>query len=478
VFPKRPFSGKRVIFRVKGLRPGVLAIGAVGLASLCSPGARAQTFQPGNLVVVSYGSSAASSLDGQPTPITLIEYSPSGGAAVGSFTLPTTDGVGGSANLGVVGEYGSSSEGNIQQTGDGQFLTLGAYGATGASLGIQAATDAANNSSFPLGTPYSGQSIALGQSADTDVPRIAIRIDNGGNVNSSTVFNDLFNTNNPRSVYIKDESSLYISGQGDGLNTDEGIFNAPIGLNTVTSSGRPAGIFNSVDTRFVTGFGANLYFSVDKKAVMTGIFEFAGFPTSTATPTGITPANNGLSGSSEVNYSPEGFFFANATTLYVADTGQPKNKSGSVAGAGGIQKWVLSGGTWSLQYIFNNPSSFVSRSTAPRAITGETGFEAITGQVVGTTVTLYAISYTAADDEGDGLYAVTDTLSETSNPGTVPTELESAPGSGGVVFKGVAIAPSPPQASDTPAMPWPAMVVLAAMLACVGYLALPKARAV
>jgi hypothetical protein len=461
-----------------GLRTGLMALfSAIWLVSLCPHNARAQMFKAGDLVVVSYGSSSVTSVDGQPTPITLIEFSPSGGAMVSSYTLPTADGIGGSANLGIVGEYGSSSEGNIQPSADGRFLTLGGYGATASANGIQAATDAANNSSFALGTAYSVQTIALGQSADTDVPRIAERIDVNGSVDSSTALYDLFNTNNPRSVFSNDGTSVYISGQGDGLSADEGIFYAPVGLNTSTSSGTPTGIYNSVDTRFVTGFGANLYFSVDKKAVITGVFGFPGFPTSGASPTRITAANNGLTGSSQVNYSPEGFFFANATTLYVADTGQPKNKTSPASGGGGIQKWVLSGGTWSLQYIFNNPSAFISRNSAPRASSGETGFEAITGQVEGGTVTLYAVSYTAADDEANGLYKIADVLSATTNPGTVPTEIESAPGSGGIVFKGVAIALSPPNMGDAPAMPWQALVALAALLAVVGGFTLSREKA-
>ena len=62
---------------------------------------------------------------------------------------------------------------------------------------------------------------------------------------------------------------------------------------------------------------------------------------------------NGLAAiGQEINLSPEQFFFANATTMYVADGGQPKNDSalndanGVGLGLGGLQKWVLSGGTW------------------------------------------------------------------------------------------------------------------------------------
>ncbi|HEY4988359.1 MAG TPA: hypothetical protein VII09_01055 [Opitutaceae bacterium] len=433
------------------------------VASLCPARAFAQLFKPGNLVVTAYGNSGTASLDGQLTAITLIEFSTAGGPAVSTFVVPTADGVGGSANLGVVGEYGSSSEGNIQASANGQYLTFGAYGATGSANGIQTATNVANGTSFALGTAYSGSTIALGQSSDKDVPRVAAEIDINGNVNSSTVFNDLFNTNNPRSVFSSDGTSVYISGQGDGNTTNQGIFYAPVGLNTITSSGTPTGIYNSVDTRFVSANAGNLYFSVDKKSVITGIFEFAGLPTTSMTPARITAASNGLTGASGVNYSPEGFFFANATTLYVADTGQPKNKSGGVAGDGGVQKWVLSGGTWQLLYTFKNPSTFVSHSAGPQATSGETGFEAITGQVAGDSVQLFAVSYTAADDQPNGLYTISDTLDGASNPGTTLTQIESAPGSGGIVFKGVTFALVPPPIGE-PAMPVWALILLAALL--------------
>jgi hypothetical protein len=440
---------------------------------LFSTEADGQIFKPGDLVVSAYGNSATSSLDGQSTVITLIEFSVSGGPAVSTFALPTSDGVGGSVNLGIVGEYGSSSEGNLQPSSDGRYLTLGGYSATAAANGIQAASNAANGTSFAVGTPYNTTTIALAQSADTDVSRIAAAVDINGNVNSSSVFNDLFTTNNPRSVYSSDGLSLYISGQGDGSAADQGIFYAPIGLNTVTSTGTPIGIYNSVDTRFVSGYAGNLVFSVDKKAVVTGIFEFTGLPTASATPVRLTAASNGLTGSTGINYSPEGFFFANANTLYVADTGQPKNKSGGVSGDGGIQKWVLSSGVWHLQYTFNNPSVFISRAAAPQASSGETGFEAITGQVVGDSVQLFAVSYTAADDEANGLYTISDTLDATTNPGSTVAEIESAPGSGGIVFKGVTFALLPPPAGE-PAMPIWGLFLMAGLLIWAGARFLPK----
>ena len=414
------------------------SLGACAILTLAAR-TQAQLFIPGNLVVSSYGSTTATLSDGAPTAISLLEYSPLGGPALLTDPLPTADGVSGSANLGVVGEYGSSSEGNIQLSGNGQYLTIGGYSASQAANGIQANTNTANGTTYPIGTAYSTSTVPLAQAADTDLSRVAILIDGNGNVNSSTAFNDLYNTNNPRGVYSPDGSSVYISGQGDKSTSDQGVFLAPTGLNTKTSGGTPTGIYNTYDTRYVSGANGNLYYSLDKKGAPTGIFQITGLPTGASTSTQITAANNGLTGTSKVSYSPEGFFFANATTLYVADTGVPK--AGGVGG-GGLQKWTFNGSAWSLQYTLTD-ANFVSPATAATATSGETGFAAITGEIVaGGLIRLYAVSYTAGDDNPNGLYEITDTLSSTTGAGETFNELETAAGNGGQVFKGVSFAPN------------------------------------
>jgi hypothetical protein len=421
----------------------LVATFVVALAS-----AEAQLFTPGDLIVTTYGSPSSTITDGAPTPITLNEFSTAGGAVLLSFTLPTSDGVGGSNNVGVVGEYGSSSEGNIQLSGNGQYLTLAGYSATQSYAGN-----------------YSVNTTALAQSSSTSVPRVAILVDGNGNVNSSTVLNDIYNTNNPRAVYSSDGSSIYISGQGDKTAAQQGIFLAPTGLNT-TSGGSPTGIYNANDTRYVTANNGNLTYSLDKKGSPTGIFQYNGLPSNaSATATQLTAASNGQTGAAKVSYSPEGFFFANPTTLYVADTGVPK--AGGI-GDGGIQKWTLNNGSWSLQYTLT-PSGFVAPASAATATSGETGFEAITGAVdrFGN-VSLYAVSYTAGDDNPNGLYKITDALSSTDGSGETFTELESAAGNGGAVFKGVSFAPV--------AVPEPSVTALLAVASGVGFVCLRRRR--
>ena len=65
--------------------------------------------------------------------------------------------------------------------------------------------------------------------------------------------------------------------------------------------------------------------------------------------------NNGQVGKG-VYLSPESYFFANSTTLYVADSGRPKNGSKGTTGLGdgGLQKWTLNDGTWTLDYTLSS----------------------------------------------------------------------------------------------------------------------------
>ena len=384
-------------------------------------------------------------LDGNATPISLEEFAPTIVSAdtatpILTETLSTT---GSGSNVGIVGEFGSSSEGTLQLSGDGQYLTIGGYDGNLAENGA------------PAGGYGVANGIAEAQSTDTNVPRVAALIDANGNVNTSTVLNDIYSTNNPRSVYTQNGTSIYISGQGPGKSDEGGIYTTPVGTNTTVGGSAPTGIFNAVSTRTVQAYGGNLYYSADQnsnsKGTQTGIFEYSGTPTTSQgalTGTRITPANNGAG----VNYSPQGFFFANSTTLYVADTGDPKAGG---TGAGGIQKWTLSLGTgpWVLDYTLTS-INLVSPANATSVAHGETGFEALTGQVVNGVVDLYAVSYTAGDADPNGLYAVADTLSATTSSGETMVELAQSGADNN--FKGVSFAPQ--------AAPEPSTISLLAMV--------------
>jgi hypothetical protein len=224
----------------------------------------------------------------------------------------------------------------------------------------------------------------------------------------------------------------------------------------------------------VTVYNGNTYYSADqnstKKGTQTGIFEYTGTPgTSQGSNTGtlITPASGKVNGTT-VNFSPQSFVFANPTTLYVADTGDPKAGG---TGDGGIQKWLYSNGAWNLAYTLTD-ANFVSPASATTATDGETGFEALALKLVGGNADLYAVSYTAGDADPNGLYAIVDNLGATTLPTGSDTEtfteLEAASGSSNANgtdqnFKGVAFAPEAVPEPSTWLMAGASILVLLAI---------------
>ena len=208
------------------------------------------------------------------------------------------------------------------------------------------------------GQPYGGTA-ASGATASTatevplanpwaDVARLGDVIDANGNVVSSTSFANIYNTNDPRSAYSATGASIYISGQGDAkTDADEGLFSIPrppVRATAGAPSPRPF-IPRTIRgmSRAITAISTSL---LDKKNSPTGVFMYTGSPTTSqgsSTGTQITQGDNtaaflgvnagALAGTDN---SPEAFWFANPSTLYVADTGVPKIST-TVTVAGGIQ---------------------------------------------------------------------------------------------------------------------------------------------
>ena len=314
---------------------------------------------------------------------------------------------------------------------------------------------------LPVGT---GQSTSL-SSASHYIPRVVALISANGTVDTSTALTNIFNGNNPRSAYTVNGTSFYVSGQGVSGDNTGGVFYATLGAATATSiTGNDGGGTSSQDTRTVTVFNNTLYVSSDSKAGSTnrdyiGTLGTAGtLPTTVANSgngptmlpgfgnsggTGketITAANgNGINASGQqINLSPENYFFANATTLYVTDSGAPKNNSAtSTLGDGGLQKWSLVSGSWVLDYTLSAGLNLVKNSNTD----GTSGLYGLAGEVVGGNVELYATNYTLADLDPTYLYGITDSLSATTESGETFTKLETAPADSN--FKGVAFAPVP-----------------------------------
>jgi hypothetical protein len=462
----------------------LISTAAIALAS-GAEAAQLTRFTKGDLVIDTV---SGSTLDAA-SAITLQEFSlnSSGTVAstVGTLTLPQTQS---GANWAISGEYGSASEGVLQLSANGRDLTMMGYGVNASTF---------NNAPMSVyGTK------ALGQTKSAQVPRVVALIGAKASVDTTTALTNVFNTNNPRSAATVDGSSFYVSGQGVTGDGTGGVFYAlkgattatPINANTTTPKGTPNGTANpllATETRVVEIVNNKLYVSRDFAAKgspndTTDIRSFTnasgGLPTSAsglvatrlvggqnssggntgsidltnATDNGVNSTRNPQSpkykgGNTFVYLSPEEFFFANATTLYIADSGSPKNGSANAAalGVGGLQKWSLVKGVWQIDYdlslglnLVNSANANSNTPTAP----GVTGLFGLTGEVVGGKVELFATSYGLNELSQSYLYEITDDLAATSLPTTekFTTLFSSAPGE---AIRGVSFAPTVPEPS-------------------------------
>jgi hypothetical protein len=216
---------------------GVLTVQtlAVALIGSAKAGDSSFTFTTGDLVVAVEGNGVEDATSGpytdnQAAPLTLFEYQPDGTGAPatyeGSLVLPQTAS---GTNFPVSGEYGSSSEGTLQLTGNGKYLTIMGYGVNAASFNA----DPAKYSS--TGNPALRQSGSLTGQTYTAVPRVVAVIGQNGSVNSTTALYNIFDQNNPRSVYSVDGKSFYVSGQGNYPDATGGVFYATLGSHSATS---------------------------------------------------------------------------------------------------------------------------------------------------------------------------------------------------------------------------------------------------
>ncbi len=438
------------------------------------------SFTPGDLVISTVSSYNGGGLD-TAAPIVLDQFqlnaNGTSATANGTLVLPQTSS---GANSAISGEYGSASEGILQQSANGQYLTIMGYGV--------------NATTFNTAAPSTYGTAALGQTKSltaanqtgtvvTTVPRVVALIGGDASVNTTTALTGVFNTNNPRSAATVDGSSFYVSGQG-GSKTDptQGVFYAKLGATTATP------IDTSTDTRVAsivnTGSGNTLYVSRDQNPSGSGGQNFTNvsslttasgaLPTSStgvitthiippASPFSLggnngsinvtTATENGVNNSrlgKFVYLSPESYFFASPTVVYVTDSGQPKNGNANAAalGEGGLQKWVMTTSGWTLEYDLVAGLNLVNNATAnsntPTAA-GVTGLLGLTGRIVDGNVELFATSYGLNELSASYLYEITDSLAATT-PGTEKfVTLYSAPT--GTLIRGVAFAPVPEPAS-------------------------------
>ncbi len=462
------------------------------------------SFTAGDLVVSTVSlqqSASAASNHGLDTasPITLSELAPGAGgtsaSGVAQLVLPQTQS---GANSAISGEYGSASEGILETSVNGSFLTIVGYGVNADTFNTASPTT--------YGTSALGQTISVASGNTTVVSRVVGLIGVNGSVDTSTALTGVFNTNNPRSAATVDGSAFYVSGQGVTGDGTGGLFYAlrgattatPINVSTVVPKGTPNGTADPLfgtETRVaeIVNTSNRLQLQVSRDFGAKGspndtsdIRSFTngsgGLPTSAAglvanrvipgntnssggntgsidvtlaTDNGVNSSRDGglpgHTGNTFVYLSPEQFFYSNPYTLYVADSGSPKNGSnGAGFGEGGLQKWVNSksdgSGTWTLVYDMVDGLGLTSQFSAGSdpAAPGITGLFGLTGEVVGDQVELFATTYGLNELSQSELVEVTDLVANTDytvGDAEAFNVLYDAPGD--TIIRGVAFAPVP-----------------------------------
>jgi hypothetical protein len=221
---------------------------------------------------------------------------------------------------------------------------------------------------------------------------------------------------------------------------------------------------NGIDTVYQVGTAGSLPTLAD--AANTPISVLPGFPSGLAA--NITPGPN--------EFFPFGIWFANSTTLYVADEGSGNNTATDNPTNdpnAGLEKWSLdtTTGIWHLDYTLQSGLNLGVQYSVANGPNGEVyptalnpvtdGLRNLTGKVNGDgTVTLYAVTSTvsASGDQGadpNKLVAITDNLSFTTAAqaaGENFTTLKAA--RYGEVLRGVSFTPNPTLDHYTATIDW------------------------
>ena len=446
-----------------------------------------------------WGNDAADASFGVTAPIYLDVVNKSTGALVNSTNLTTL--VAGELGLNITTSFSSKSEVSLNLTPDGTGVTFSAYMAPAGTVDVSNANNLYHEDPTCL--------IA----ANGDFQRAIVQVDYLGDVTVTP--NDSYSGDNCRAALLADapDGNAYYFTAGSAGNSGAGVTGTTMtmlarstGIQMVlpgaggltTAVGEAFGTANST-TGYQLGYAGQPSDKTGKDMNLRGLafnpyndtlytskgsggngvdtvykIGSGSVPTAADANTQVFAILNGFPTASGTDY-PFGMFFANASTLYVSDEGQPgvpgpSDFSGGVYTqaipsnnpSAGLQKWINSqpdgSGTWTLAYTLTNglnlgvPYSYTIANypTGTNSATGvpwqpaNNGLRNIAGQINGDgTVTIYAVTSTISGETDQGadpneVVAIADTVSATSLPsGESFAVLENANGLD--AYRGVAL---------------------------------------
>jgi len=400
------------------------------------------------------------------SPIFLDQITPTG-TPVNSLSIPPNA---------VTTSFSSKSELALNLSADGAAITFMAYVAPANTVDVSNSnTPGAYDATNPAGGSYYRAVVQVGANGAMQVT--PTNSYSGNNGRAAVLANGLYymagNSNNgsgtPSNIIGTAGAQLASPGQSFATPAVQ-IGNFSISQVTNPATGLPyppdkAGkdnnfrgltIFNN--TMFVTkgsgGNGINTVYRVGDRGSLPTLANAAsaaltilpGFPTTLAKDATAT--------------NPFGLFFANSTTLYVADEGDGTPAGAATSKAAGLQKWVLNNGTWAQDYVLQNGLNLgkpYGVANYPASLNPATdGIRNIAGKVNSDgTVTIWGITSTVSANGDQGadpnqLVSITDVLAN-ADPAIAAKEqftvLRTA--NAGEVLRGVALTPA---AGATPAV--------------------------
>lgn len=329
---------------------------------------------------------------------------------------------------------------NVANTSGGPVVTFMGYNAGGlGNLDVSNSdTTAYKDTTNPVTSffaPNTNQTYAFNR----DVVQV------GATGSVSTTQTLAYGGNNGRAAVLAPNGLYYTVGNSNNGSGTPTNLTTTTGAEVVTPGSTPnstmiAPTYQSVsgdkagkDNNFrgLTYFGGNLY--VSKGSGSNGIdtvYEISGTPTpgqaATATVSILPGLPTDKAKTTGGNFTPFGLFFANATTLYVADEGT--GSSTDVSTNAGLEKWSLVNGTWKLDYTLRGSliGSGYSVSGTNGGVTGTVsgiktaGLRDLTGKVnADGTVSLWAVTsttggYADAGASPNEIVGITDVLADTS----------------------------------------------------------------
>jgi hypothetical protein len=338
----------------------------------------------------------------------------------------------------IVTSFSSKSELglNIVQTPTGPVVTFMGYAPGGAGYPATGAgaLDVSNSDTTAFSDPTNPVTMFYGPSYAFNRSVVALNADGSYSITQTLAYGG----NNGRSAVLAPNGLYYTVGNSNNGTGTPSALTKSTGLEVVTPgapnstmidpsfkalSGDKAG--KSSNFRGLTYYGGNLYFT--KGSGSNGIDtvytvskpsgQLPTAATASAATVSILPGFPTDPAKPSPDYTPFGLFFANPTTLYVADEG------GGLAQNAGLEKWTLSSGTWHQDYTLQ--AGLIGDTYS---VTGwdyeETtvGLRNLTGEVnKDGTVTLWATTATTSGSGDNGadpneIVEITDSLSAMKLP--------------------------------------------------------------